>query len=148
MGKVLVVLCMYACRVIALDHRSGDVYLVVLLDPADAVSTASAVGWGRDRKDQILQILSQTKPLKSTPDFAAQNGSADHSASATAGHSCPLANGDTSHAAVESGLEERRLSNGHAEVCIFLLSYLQHMPPTVLYYSRVSWHIGKKLLLL
>ncbi len=121
-----------ACRLIALDHRCGDVYLMTLVHPEDAVSTSSAKAWRRCQEARIMQILQQSQPgdpLAQTQKESSSNGHADCN-TATQPPRCP--NGYSAKAVTDTVLEERQHSNGHAEVW-----YLVAKLACLLYFAAV-----------
>lgn len=123
------------CRVIALDHHCGDVYLMTLVDPGDAVSTSSAKAWRRSQEACIMDILQQPKQGNVSAQPARQGGSASLSASATAEQASQCTNGH-SRKPPKEGLEERQHSNGHAEV-ITHLQYWHKMLAFLYHYAAV-----------
>ena len=116
-----------SCRLIALDHRQSDIYLVTLEDISDAGTKREAAEWRQERMQDIQRALDL--PLSEhgqcngiTGSTPAVNGNVIHSSAQAGGWQQPsrpdaLSNG-CSHAAPadEHSLRERRQSHSSAQV--------------------------------
>ena len=111
------------CRLIALDHREEDIYLLTLDDISDAGSAARSAEWRQRRAQEIEQLLSSSLQANGGEKLlAAADSNGSHSkpvpslSQASSSHSAQCNGHHQPSAAEEESLKERRASHSNAQV--------------------------------
>lgn len=111
------------CRLIALDHREEDIFLLTLDDISDAGGIPRSAEWRQRRAQEIEQLLSSPLQANGGEGFSsAADSNGSHSkpvpsvSQASSSHSAQCNGHHLPDTVEEESLKERRASHSNAQV--------------------------------